>query len=149
MPFVECSDGTCASTCASALPRRRRDLVIEDQAAKCPKGFDLCGVFNGKGDSWECLDTRSDLESCEFCPPSRILWLCLTQNLDVGGGCTVPILGMKATGMDCTSITGVENVSCVSGRCVISSCQADYFLSEDRAACISSLSSYIDDDDTF
>ena len=32
----------------------------------CPKGWEACGVFGGSRQSWECVDTTNDLESCKL-----------------------------------------------------------------------------------
>jgi hypothetical protein len=58
--------GTCYSsssyTCASGIPTRRyykRDRIW------CPVGMSQCSVASASNlDSWECIDTRTNIESC-------------------------------------------------------------------------------------
>ncbi|KZV88356.1 hypothetical protein EXIGLDRAFT_578118, partial [Exidia glandulosa HHB12029] len=59
----------------------------------------------GHGD-WECLDVLSNLESCGGCP---LLSSTLTGE-------------HHPTGVDCTAIEGVLDVSCLLGRCAVSRC---------------------------
>lgn len=60
----------------------------------CEKGLTECQVGVLPSDGFECIDAKTDLESC--------------------GGCT-----FSGEGQDCGSIPGVEGVSCQSGHCVI------------------------------
>lgn len=39
-------------------------------------------------------------------------------------------------GVDCTSLEGVIEVSCVTGSCAVQSCKADYYLSDAKTSCI-------------
>jgi len=56
--------GTCISS-GSALPKVRRSNPV------CMKGFTVCGAYGNGGPAWECVDTRSDLESCKLV---RLQW---------------------------------------------------------------------------
>jgi len=105
----EC-DGKCQTApcpiSSARLHRRSKQLAL----ARCPFGFEKCGV-PGRGSNrpgYECLDTRSNLESC--------------------GGCTTPLAGMAATGRDCSAIANVSSVRCVSSQCVIEACRPGYIL---------------------
>ncbi|KAA1467818.1 hypothetical protein DENSPDRAFT_770283 [Dentipellis sp. KUC8613] len=60
---------------------------------------------------FECVDFRTDLESC--------------------GGCAV-----VDASHDCTSIDGVKSVSCVSGRCQVNACQRGFIPSADGELCL-------------
>lgn len=103
-----CGTGCIANTatCASGLPQKR-DL----EKKNCPLGWEVCETgtvgFGGKSAGWECVNTKSDLESC--------------------GGCQQPLQGRSA-GMDCTAIVGIDGVACVSGVCEINSCLKGYKL---------------------
>lgn len=61
---------------------------------------------------YECVEVAQDLESC-------------------GGCATIP-----GAGVNCLDIPHVDNVGCDAGVCVITTCDADYQLSEDGSACV-------------
>ncbi|KAG8936453.1 hypothetical protein FRC02_001871 [Tulasnella sp. 418] len=71
---------------------------------KCAKGFKRCAVLHGRV-AYECIDVANDLESC--------------------GGC-IDFTNSPTSGRDCTSIEGVDAVSCIQGKCVVHSCQQGY-----------------------
>lgn len=48
----------------------------------------------------------------------------------------IPFGHNLATGIDCTAIPGVVDVSCAAGSCVVGSCQAGYRLSESKDRCV-------------
>ncbi|KAI0094517.1 hypothetical protein BDY19DRAFT_988352 [Irpex rosettiformis] len=105
-------------------PERKRELEERKVRGKCDKsgkGWKACGVWgsgsqkNGE-EAWECVDTKRDVESC--------------------GGCIVPFGHNLATGVDCTAIPGVMDVSCAAGSCKISACQSGYRLSENKDYCV-------------
>jgi hypothetical protein len=54
----------------------------------------------------------------------------------VGGGCVLPLTMYSPIGDDCTAITGVADVSCLSGKCVVHRCLQDYVPSLDGTRCI-------------
>lgn len=56
--------------------------------------------------SWECVDTRVELENC--------------------GGCA-----SKGQGEDCTAIKGALGVTCEMAQCTVYSCQDGYELRRD------------------
>lgn len=72
------------------------------RAATCPAGQKSCPVGGGKN---ECIDVQSNLESC--------------------GGCA-----QNGEGIDCTTLSGVNDVRCVKGECVASSCKSGFNLFE-------------------
>ena len=108
----------------------------------CPSGLSACRVNQGEfaTDDFEvspfyqscldfttdkqCLDVQAELESC--------------------GGCTAGIVdgdaALATSGVDCTSIPGVEMgaVSCMSGQCLISQCKRGYALIDNT--CVSTRS---------
>lgn len=102
---------------------RRRDLEGRDQAplGLCPTGHQACLVdadaeFTG-ADAFECIDTRSELESC--------------------GGClygAADSFGAAAAGVDCSSLPGVAlgGSTCTLGKCEIFACNKGYTLVEGR-----------------
>ena len=59
---------------------------------------------------FECIDTRSTLDSC--------------------GGCS-----SEGTGVDCSQIEGADEVSCDGGRCVVRSCERGWAVAEDGSTC--------------
>ncbi|GAA5936814.1 hypothetical protein JCM3775_002714 [Rhodotorula graminis] len=73
-----------------------------DSRLLCPVGEQACPIFPRMG-TYECLDTRSELESC--------------------GGCT-----SKGHGEDCTAIRGAQGVTCESGACHVYTCQVGWQL---------------------
>jgi hypothetical protein len=122
---IECN-GECFNknkfTCASgvAVPKRRRQLT------QCGPGLTLCPTPWGTG--FECLDTKADMESCE--------WACGAVLMS-GGGCVDPAASAydSGTGMDCTAIPNTNNVSCDHGKCVVHSCQRGFTVNAERTAC--------------
>lgn len=44
----------------------------------------------------------------------------------LGGGCLVPFGNNLTTGVDCTLLPGVLDVSCVAGSCVVEHCMSGY-----------------------
>jgi len=118
-PKTVCN-GVCGSfkSCPSSHPKR--DVEIAKRYASCDKGFTACGVYGWAGmrasQSWECVDTTSDLESC--------------------GGCATPLTLGGAQGIDCTALPGVADVSCHSGSCVVHRCLPGYTLSHDKTFCL-------------
>lgn len=56
-----------------------------------------------------------------------------------GGGCTIPnpFLGATtAAGTDCSSIPGVNRVSCVTGRCAVYSCGEGWVVNGSGDGCV-------------
>jgi len=116
-PKRECN-GQCsfypAGCGASQAPKPwKRNIPV------CSPGRDLCGVSGGsKGKGWECIDTKTDLESC--------------------GGCVVPSpFGNEvSSGKDCSSIPHALTVSCVEGGCQVTSCANGLKPSTSSDSCI-------------
>ncbi len=71
--------------CPSGRTRRRSEIRA------CPAELSICAVPGAKkySDAFECVDTRSDLESC--------------------GACAFPLPGGRR-GEDCTAVEGVAGV---------------------------------------
>lgn len=65
----------------------------------------------------------------QYCTPILIALL-------TGGGCAVPLISGSPSGIDCTAIPGVVDVSCHSGSCVVHRCQPGYTVSMDQTFCI-------------
>src|SRR5688572_29969765 len=106
-PFEACLTGyqvcgnNCipeAQACISGIPSRR-DFIPR----RCPAGYSACAtaVFGTlkSGNTWECLNTATDIESC--------------------GGCAFPFPGNKQ-GEDFTALPGAVNVavSCCCRHCI-------------------------------
>ena len=53
-----------------------------------------------------------------------------------GGGCALPIFAKQTRGKDCTSITGVLDVSCIDSICVIHTCKDGFVVSDDETTCL-------------
>lgn len=94
----QCSSagGVLSSQCRCTTPSRRALSVGKRAELHCSTGETRCPIpHRGGKDTYECVDTRSDIESC--------------------GGCV-----FGGEGEDCTSIEGAAAVSCVEGKCVVS-----------------------------
>ncbi|GAA5868275.1 hypothetical protein JCM8547_002302 [Rhodosporidiobolus lusitaniae] len=91
-----CASGFCSSSsiCAAAASQAgsRKKRSIE-----CPAAHIACPVGSTLSDGYECVDIQTNLEQC--------------------GGCLA-----DGSGVDCTSIYGVESVSCEAGQCLVLSC---------------------------
>ncbi|KAJ3785760.1 hypothetical protein GGU11DRAFT_703197 [Lentinula aff. detonsa] len=114
-------NGKCSSTCPSArsLPEKRNHLHWGQQTQRvCRPGWVACGIAGGGLRQWECIDIKSDLESCGGCP------------MDV-----ISSDGSPGHGVDCTTISGVSDVSCVSGHCAVEKCMPGYTLSGNGRHC--------------
>jgi len=113
-PNTVCN-GQCGSFpngCGSQTPKRKR-------APSCSSGRTLCGVPGGsKGKGYDCVDTKSDLESC--------------------GGCVVKnSFGIETpAGKDCSAIAHVDRVKCKSSSCHVSSCKEGYTPSKTHDSCV-------------
>jgi len=113
--------GKCQSSkCAKPSHVSRR----KSRAPACPTGYTMCGVAdidernvldpasrigvsNFGQRPYECLETRSNIESC--------------------GGCIVPLsINERASGRDCTAIPNATAVSCRHGECVVERCRTGY-----------------------
>jgi len=121
-PYKECN-GKCGSfsNCPSKTPHKR-DADEWKRNVRCDKGYTACGVlgYSRFAEAYECVNARDDLESC--------------------GGCSIPLHRGSPLGVDCTSLPGVADVSCMSGSCYIHKCMPGYQLSVDNSECM--------DDDT-
>ncbi|WWC58727.1 uncharacterized protein I303_101271 [Kwoniella dejecticola CBS 10117] len=96
-------------TCPSGLPVQ----IQSKRSENCPVGLSKCSVGALGSGLWECIDTKSDIESCGGCmypTPSELNPLALSQ------------------GVDCTSLAGTNGVSCVQGQCQIQSCAKGFEL---------------------
>ncbi|WWD04653.1 hypothetical protein V865_002724 [Kwoniella europaea PYCC6329] len=111
-----------ATSSPSIVERRKRRLSErlkrEEQTRLnrfCPAGLEAC-VIPGLDDSFECIDTSSELESC--------------------GGCLYGSTGNSnaSTGIDCSTLPGASfgGTTCSAGRCEISACKEGYNLVEGR-----------------
>jgi len=59
-------------------------------------------------------------------------------NPPAGGGCVLPLHGIKPSGRDCSAIPGVRNVQCQRSKCVVRSCMSGWHVTEDAGACMPS-----------
>ncbi|KAI0348169.1 hypothetical protein BDW22DRAFT_61052 [Trametopsis cervina] len=117
LPKKVCN-GVCGDfkVCPSGKPKKR-ELDAQEQRQLCPPGLTACGIYGFTStDAWECINTKSDLESC--------------------GGCAVGLGRTPALGVDCTAIPGVMDVSCISGSCSVQRCQPGFEVTADGAYCI-------------
>lgn len=88
-------------SCVSGVPVTKK--ARRSMSHMCPEGLSRCPLPRG---GYECVDTRTDIESC--------------------GGC--PRLGEKVEnpGVDCTDLPGVSGVRCLEGRCQVDACDRGY-----------------------
>ncbi|KAG7529675.1 hypothetical protein FFLO_05481 [Filobasidium floriforme] len=93
--FTRCNGACIPSTqvCPTNQARKRD----QTSARICPQDWLACPVNSGRKTAWECVQVQTDLESC--------------------GGCAA--LGQ---GTDCTALQGVDDVSCIAGKCQANSC---------------------------
>jgi len=142
-PSVVCN-GKCVApgACPTLKPRdNKKRWVGSGSCAENGPGWAACGVFGGGARAWECVNIARDLESCQwqaFCMyrvSVRVETDMLLSPL-VGGGCVLPLTTYSPIGDDCTAITGVADVSCLSGRCVVHRCLQDFVPSLDGTRCI-------------
>ncbi|KAI0729194.1 hypothetical protein C8Q72DRAFT_778603, partial [Fomitopsis betulina] len=114
-PWKECN-GRCGpwTTCSSGTPWKRDTIGKRVQSST-----GVCGMYGGSARAFECLNVNTTLESC--------------------GGCTIPnpFLGATtAAGTDCSSIPGVNRVSCVTGRCAVYSCGEGWVVNGSGDGCV-------------
>lgn len=138
----ECQCGTTMTdnppaTCGPNVPRvfrhisvaptgfaRKRELAARTRAERalghCPRGLHACKIPGSE--SYECLDTSTELEACGGCAHGYF-----DQNKKGG------------IGTDCTAIHGVVlgGVSCVRGSCEVARCRNGYRLERNR--CVNAL----------
>ncbi|WVW82317.1 hypothetical protein I302_104323 [Kwoniella bestiolae CBS 10118] len=103
-------------TCPSGLPVQ----IQSKRSESCPVGMEKCSVGALGGGQWECVDTKSDIESCGGCmypTPTELNPLALS------------------TGTDCTSLPGTNGVSCIQGQCQIQSCAKGFKLANNGTSC--------------
>ncbi|PPQ68127.1 hypothetical protein CVT24_002953 [Panaeolus cyanescens] len=125
-PYTVCN-GQCGLYKACPSGHVKREL--SGTARRCPYGLTACGIPGRGLQSWECVDTRSDLESCKI----NVLPLSSTQLISIGsssigGGCMLSLdpLYPEGNGVDCSAIRGVSDVSCVRSRCVVHRCMPGF-----------------------
>ncbi|KAG8843276.1 Dihydroxyacetone synthase [Tulasnella sp. 330] len=95
---------------------------------RCPMGLTACGVPMDDGrdrrTSWECFDTKDDLENC--------------------GGCRVPFPEslQRSTdvpsprGRDCSTIEGAKKTMCDEGACLVVKCLPGWRVSSTGQKCV-------------
>jgi len=118
-PFKECS-GKCElqPACPSKSPHKR-DANEWKKRVMCDGGYTACGVLGHSKlahEAYECVDARNDLESC--------------------GGCSIPLHRGSPQGVDCTSLIGAADVSCMDGSCYVQKCTPGYQLAVDSSMCL-------------
>ncbi|KAF8320705.1 hypothetical protein DL93DRAFT_1726542 [Clavulina sp. PMI_390] len=120
-PAVTAPVTTTATTSTSAVPAPSQHARRSD-TRYCPVGWKAC---SSKGATWtrdamECVNVRSDLESC--------------------GGCVLndsPNGTKNASGgRDCSAIPNVAAVRCSYGDCIIEHCQQGYALDAQGETCL-------------
>ncbi|KAF9078552.1 hypothetical protein BDP27DRAFT_1309749 [Rhodocollybia butyracea] len=118
-----CSNGDCQYSCPSPNPQQasKRDRLFWGKEIQhtCKPGWTACGIVGGRARDWECIDTRSELESCGGCPvyfsPSHS--------------------GHQDLGVDCTSLPGVSDVSCSNSVCSVEKCLPGFKVSSSGQQC--------------
>ncbi|OBZ77311.1 Protein priA [Grifola frondosa] len=100
--------------------KHSRVTTLAGAQSTCNSYETVCGVYGGGPYGFECLDVDSELESC--------------------GGCIIPnpfslASNLRVSGRDCTTISGVHDVSCVAGRCMVQSCAIGWTINTDGEGC--------------
>ncbi|KAF8151730.1 hypothetical protein B0H34DRAFT_678288 [Crassisporium funariophilum] len=115
-PYTLCN-GKCGiyKACPSGYVKRE---LSAPKDKRCPKGLTACAILGRNLKSWECVDTQSDLESCGGC------MLSLHPNFP------------ETDGVDCTAITGVSDVSCGQGQCIVHRCMPGYDVNFSGNSCV-------------
>ncbi|KIK70234.1 hypothetical protein GYMLUDRAFT_34723 [Collybiopsis luxurians FD-317 M1] len=119
--YQKCNN-QCQTSCPSgrSLPEKR-DLAYWGKQIQrnCKPGWKACGIPGGGPRDWECVDIKNDLWSC--------------------GDCPVDIMfshsGSPGLGVDCSAISGVADVGCVAGRCIVNKCMPGYKVSQSGHHC--------------
>jgi len=139
--LAQCQNSLCKFTCNTGYVASGASCVLSGSAKArtkkrskpvvglCPAGETACPIagsnsfrafntssnkrldFAGAAGGFECLDTRSSLESC--------------------GGCA-----STGEGKDCTTIPHSAGVGCSAGQCVVFSCEPGYVASLNSAKCL-------------
>lgn len=128
-PFVKSRlSNTCAIAASSsptpsskAKSKRGLEFILDAQSpSPCPSGHQLCPVWR-RTLIMECVNTHSDLFSC--------------------GGCTFHGFEDErlVSGVDCSFIDGVSDVSCVAGKCRVRKCMKGWKVAENGTTCESVL----------
>ncbi|PVF92127.1 hypothetical protein CPB86DRAFT_744697 [Serendipita vermifera] len=108
------------STARCPNPAEIRCPVSKDRALVGKRndvgGLESFGIDPELG-PYECIDVRSNLESCGGCVPEG----------ETAG---------EDGGQDCTAIDHVSAVSCASGKCVVGQCQPGYQVSPGKNKCV-------------
>ncbi|KAF8531711.1 hypothetical protein JB92DRAFT_2690761 [Gautieria morchelliformis] len=110
-PYTVCN-GVCGNFPSCSSQRAKRDAGRD---ATCAKGLSVCRIRGRSSFEVECVDVSKNLWSC--------------------GGCDIPLHPTDPTGVDCTAIHGVHDVSCLNSRCVVDRCKANFQVNADKTAC--------------
>ncbi|OCF34129.1 hypothetical protein I317_01726 [Kwoniella heveanensis CBS 569] len=114
--FATHEAGTAVSS--QFAKRQARERLIKtrsEREALCPGSLHACNVPGAFNDSFECIDTTSELESCGGCAQGFF------NDRDAANA---------TLGVDCSSLPGVAKgaVTCTSGVCEAFACQRGYTL---------------------
>ncbi|OCF34128.1 hypothetical protein I316_04077 [Kwoniella heveanensis BCC8398] len=98
--------------------RQLRERLVKERSertALCPKAMTACRVPGAFIDSFECINTAEELESCGGCAQGFF------NDNDAANA---------SIGVDCTSVPGVARggVSCTSGTCEVFACRPGWVL---------------------
>ncbi|GAA6063426.1 hypothetical protein JCM10212_002612 [Sporobolomyces blumeae] len=104
---LTCDETTFTCQLAAVPSGRARTRRNLSRRNLCPASHEACSIEGTSG--FECIDTSSSLEACGGCP---------------------------GIGQDCTAITGVEGVGCVSGQCEIWSCADGFTYDAETSSCV-------------
>ncbi|KAH9475155.1 Protein priA [Psilocybe cubensis] len=117
-PFTVCN-GQCGLFKGCPSSYGKRSLSESSGKLLCPVGLAACQIIGRGTESWECVDTKQDLESCGGC---------MIQSSRPGF--------YKEEGVDCTAINGVSDVSCIEGKCRVRRCMPGYLVNEAGDNCV-------------
>ncbi|WWC97775.1 hypothetical protein V866_004661 [Kwoniella sp. B9012] len=107
--------GTIVNSVYAKRQLKERLIRIKNRKrALCPGKMTAC-VVQGVSDSFECIDTTQELESC--------------------GGCSVGEFNVHNTtlGIDCTALPGVPRgaITCSNSKCTAYACKKGWILASD------------------
>ncbi|KAF9555940.1 hypothetical protein CPC08DRAFT_820776 [Agrocybe pediades] len=119
-PYIVCNGKCTLSSACPSYGYSRRSMTGSPDL-RCPAGLEACPIMGRSSLSWECVNTKEDLESC--------------------GGCIITSSNnynsrSKKEGVDCTAIQGVSDVSCITGQCVVDRCMPGYSVNASGDSCV-------------
>ncbi|GAA5885483.1 hypothetical protein JCM6882_009639 [Rhodosporidiobolus microsporus] len=100
---------TCQKPKPEPSPKAKRETTAERRDMLCPGAQVACPLVGGRL-GYECIDVENNIEQC--------------------GGCAVQ------GGVDCSTLDGVDSVSCVNGSCRVWGCGPGYAFHFRKRSCV-------------